>query len=57
MGSRLKVAIHGGGRMTIDRWWKLHRLNALKRLLREGFLVHYEVNQVVFDSLPVVVEE
>jgi len=57
MGSRLKVAVHGGGRMTIDRWWKLHRLNALKRLLREGFLVHYENNQVVLDSLPVIVDD
>ncbi|KAK3071508.1 hypothetical protein LTR53_008481 [Teratosphaeriaceae sp. CCFEE 6253] len=57
MGSRLKVAVHGGGRMTIDRWWKLHRLNGLKRLLREGFLVHYEFNSVVFESLPVVVED
>lgn len=55
-GSRLKVAVHGGGIMSIDTWWKLHRLNGLKRLLREGFLVHYEANQVVFDSLPVIVE-
>jgi len=29
----------------------------LKRLLREGFLVHYEFNQVVYESLPVVVED
>ncbi|TKA63447.1 hypothetical protein B0A55_10482 [Friedmanniomyces simplex] len=57
MGSRLKVAVHGGGRMTIDRWWKLHRLNGLKRLLREGFLVHYEFNRVIFESLPVMVED
>lgn len=56
-GSRLKIEVGGGGRMTIDTWWKLHRLNALKRLLREGFLVHYERNQVVFDTLPVIVEE
>lgn len=55
-GSRLKVAVHGGGRMTIDTWWKLHRLNGLKRLLQGGFLAHYEGNEVVFESLPVVVE-
>ncbi|KAK3714451.1 hypothetical protein LTR37_007757 [Vermiconidia calcicola] len=55
-GSRMKIAVHGGGKMTVDKWWKLHRLNALKRLLQGGFLVHYEFNQVVFDSLPVVVE-
>ncbi|CAK1357650.1 hypotheticalsprotein [Cercospora beticola] len=56
-GSRLKVTIHGGGKMTIDKWWKLQRLNALKRLLQSGFMVHYEFNQVVFDSLPVIVED
>ena len=57
MGSRLKITIHGGGKMLIDKWWKLHRLNGLKRLLQSGFLVHYEFNQVVFDTLPVIVEE
>ena len=58
-GSRLKVTIpgHGGGKMMVDKWWKLHRLNALKRLLQSGFMVHYEFNQVVFDSLPVIVED
>jgi hypothetical protein len=55
-GSRMKIAISDGGRMTIDAWWKLHRLNGLKKLLQGGFLVHYEANQVVFDSLPVIVE-
>ena len=62
LGSRMKVQIKtgggkDGGRMLIDKWWKLHRLNGLKRLLQGGFLVHYEGNQVVFDSLPVFVEE
>ena len=61
-GSRMKVQIRtgggkDGGKMLIDKWWKLHRLNGLKRLLQGGFLVHYEGNQVVFDSLPVFVEE
>jgi len=56
-GSRMKVAIHGGGKMTIDKWWKLHRLNGLKRLLQSGFMVHYELNQTVFDSLPVIIED
>lgn len=56
-GSRLRVAVHGGGKMTIDAWWKLHRLNALKRLLQGGFQRHYEDNEVVFDSLPVVLED
>jgi hypothetical protein len=48
---------HGGGWAMVDTWWKLHRLNALKRLLQSGFMVHYEFNQVVFDSLPVIVED
>lgn len=56
-GSRLKVSIHGGGKMLIDKWWKLSRLNAMKRLLQGGFLTHYERNEVVFDSLPVIVED
>jgi hypothetical protein len=57
MGSRLKINIPGSRKMMIDKWWKLHRLNALKRLLQGGFLEHYEHNQVVFDSLPVEIEE
>ncbi|KAF2485291.1 interferon-related developmental regulator-domain-containing protein [Neohortaea acidophila] len=57
LGSRLKISVHGGGKMTIDKWWKLHRLNALKRLLQGGFGVHYELNPVVFDSLPINVED
>jgi hypothetical protein len=56
-GSRLKVTVHGGGKMTIDKWWKLHRLNALKRLLQSGFMVHYEFNDVIFESLPVIVKD
>ncbi|EME46483.1 hypothetical protein DOTSEDRAFT_42993 [Dothistroma septosporum NZE10] len=55
-GSRLKVPVPGGGEMTIDKWWKLHRLNGLKRLLQSGFMTHYEFNQTIFDSLPVIVE-
>jgi Interferon-related developmental regulator (IFRD) len=51
-GSRLTVRIHKTGSMKIDRWWKLHRLQALRRLLGGGFVVHYENNEVVFDSLP-----
>jgi hypothetical protein len=57
MGSRLKIKINHGGKMTIDKWWKLHRLNALKRLLQSGFLEHYENNQTVTDSLPVEIED
>jgi len=55
-GSRMRIAIGGGNAMTIDKWWKLHRFNGLKRLLQSGFLVHYEFNEVIFESLPVVTE-
>jgi hypothetical protein len=51
-GSRMKIKVHGGGSMTIDRWWKLMRLHELRRVLGGGFVVHYEHNEVVFDSLP-----
>jgi len=40
--------------MKIDKWWKLHRLQALRRVLGGGFVVHYEDNEVIFDSLPYV---
>lgn len=53
-GSRLVIRIHKTGSMRIDKWWKLHRLQALRRFLGGGFVVHYEANEVVFDSLPLV---
>jgi hypothetical protein len=53
-GSRMTVRIHKTGSMKIDKWWKLHRLQALRRVLGGGFVVHYENNEVVFDSLPLV---
>jgi hypothetical protein len=54
-GSRLTVRIHKTGFMRIDKWWKLHRLQALRRLLGGGFLVHYQHNNVIFeDVLPYV---
>lgn len=56
-GSRLKIKVTKGGTMLIDKWWKLHRLEALKRLLQSGFAVHYEHNQNVFDTLPVDLED
>ena len=57
IGSRLKITIHNGGKMAIDKWWMLHRLNGLKRLLQGGLLVHFELNSVVAESLPVDVED
>lgn len=51
-GSRMVVRIHQNGVMRIDKWWKLHRLKALRRVLQGGFIGHYENNEVVFESLP-----
>ncbi|KAL9598873.1 MAG: hypothetical protein Q9219_004213 [cf. Caloplaca sp. 3 TL-2023] len=51
-GSRMTVRIHKEGVMRIDKWWKLHRLQALRRVLQSGFVMHYERNPVVFESLP-----
>lgn len=51
-GSRLTVRINRVGEMRIDKWWKLHRLKALRRVLQGGFVRHYEHNEVVFESLP-----
>lgn len=51
-GSRMVVRIHKGGVMRIDQWWKLTRLQGLKRILQSGFVGHYERNEVVFDTLP-----
>lgn len=52
LGSRLTIRIHKFGHMKIDKWWKLHRLQELRRVLGGGFVVHYQNNEVVFDSLP-----
>ncbi|KAI9658907.1 MAG: hypothetical protein M1821_001867 [Bathelium mastoideum] len=54
-GSRMIVRIHRTGEMRIDKWWKLHRLQALRRVLQGGFVVHYEKNEVVFESLPIMI--
>ena len=54
-GSRMIVRIHKEGVMKIDRWWKLHRLKGLRRVLQSGFVCHYEKNEVVFDTLPIMI--
>ena len=55
-GSRLTVKIHQEGVMRIDKWWKLHRLRGLRRVLQGGFVTHYEKNEVIFDTLPIMIE-
>lgn len=54
-GSRLTIRIHKTGSMKIDKWWKLLRLQAMRRVLGGGYLKHYELNSVVFDSLPIMI--
>ncbi|TVY35794.1 Uncharacterized protein LOCC1_G007890 [Lachnellula occidentalis] len=53
-GSRLTVRISNAGYMEINKWWKLHTLQALRRFLGGGIVVHYMNNEVVYDSLPSV---
>lgn len=51
-GSKMIVRINRTGVMRIDKWWKLHRLRALRRILQGGFVEHYECNGLVFECLP-----
>ncbi|KAJ9611457.1 hypothetical protein H2200_004641 [Cladophialophora chaetospira] len=53
--SKLVVRIHRDGEMRVDKWWKLMRLNAVRRLLGSGFVNHYfEGNKQVLDALPMI---
>ncbi|KAE9970223.1 hypothetical protein BLS_001063 [Venturia inaequalis] len=52
MGHRLSVRFGRDGVMTVNRWWKLHRYEAIKRVVGPGFLTHYTLNQVVREALP-----
>ena len=55
--SHMVIRIHQEGEMYIDRWWKLMRLNALRRLLQGGFVNHYyEGNKAMLDMLPVLID-
>ena len=56
--SRMTVRIHREGEMKVDEWWKLMRLNALRRLLQGGFVNHYfEGNKQVLDTLPLIMRD
>ncbi|KAF7896429.1 hypothetical protein EAF00_006443 [Botryotinia globosa] len=55
LGSRMFVRIHKSGVMKIDKWWKLHRLQSLRRVLGGGFMTHYQHNEVVLQSLPALI--
>ncbi|EPQ64883.1 Bgt-5150 [Blumeria graminis f. sp. tritici] len=51
-GSRMTITINNMGDMKIDKWWKMHRLHALRTELKGGFSAHYRDNPVIFESLP-----
>lgn len=49
---RMKVRINRSLEVRIDKWWKLIRLNALRRALQGGFAYHFEHNEMVSSALP-----
>jgi hypothetical protein len=51
-GGRMKVRINKNVEVKIDKWWKLLRLNALRRTLQGGLIYHYDQNDVVSTALP-----
>lgn len=56
--SKMTVRVHQTGEMKVDKWWKLMRLNAIRRLLAGGFINHYfEGNKQVLDALPLILRE
>lgn len=52
MGHRLVLRFGKEGAFVINRWWKLHRYEAVKRIVGGGFITHYQANEVVYGSLP-----
>jgi len=51
-GSRWKVRINRNVVLTINKWWKVMRLNAVRRIVQGGFVQQYEENEAVSRSLP-----
>jgi len=51
-GGRMKVKINRSVEVRIDKWWKLQRLNALRRVLQGGFTHHFDENEAVSRCLP-----
>ncbi|TGZ82844.1 hypothetical protein EX30DRAFT_339118 [Ascodesmis nigricans] len=62
-GASRTVKVHvdgeasGLGVVNIDRWWKLLRLQHLRRILTTGFLIHWRENPVIFESLELHFDE
>lgn len=53
--SKMVVRIHREGEMRVDKWWKLMRLNAIRRLLGAGFVNHYlEGNKQLLEAVPML---
>ena len=54
-GSRMTVGLgvnsRGPTALKITKWRDLHRLNALRRILQGGFLIHYHGNDAVRETI------
>ncbi|KAF2848406.1 hypothetical protein T440DRAFT_470266 [Plenodomus tracheiphilus IPT5] len=48
----IEVRINRDVVVRVDKWWKLLRLNALRRALQGGFTYHYDQNETVSSVLP-----
>ena len=56
--SKMTIRIHQESQVKVDKWWKLLRLNALRRVLATGFVNHYyEGNKQVIGALPVILRD
>ncbi|KPI37265.1 uncharacterized protein AB675_1464 [Cyphellophora attinorum] len=56
--SELKIRLHNSGEMKVDTWWKMVRLNAIRRLLSGGLVNHYyEGNHQLLNVLPMVIRD
>lgn len=55
-GSRMTVGVGSKNQLKIRTWEQMHRLKALRRILQGGFLVHYADNEVIFDTLPIMLQ-
>lgn len=51
MGSRMMIRVHRDGVMTVDKWWKLLRLQHNRRILGAGFFTHFSQNPAISESL------
>ncbi|KAF2138589.1 uncharacterized protein K452DRAFT_301116 [Aplosporella prunicola CBS 121167] len=50
-GSRMSFRIRDSGEIRLDKWWKLFRLEALRRCLQSGLVTHFEENEAVADFI------